>query len=74
MASLKDVAQKAGVSISTASRALGNRPGLAAETSAHVRKIAAELNYKPNPSARLLAGKSSKIIGINESLLFCTYS
>lgn len=64
MASLKDVAQKAGVSISTASRALGNRPGLAAETSAHVRKIAAELNYKPNPSARLLAGKSSKVIGI----------
>lgn len=64
MASLKDVAQKAGVSLSTASRALSNRPGLAAETYTHVQEIAAQLNYKPNPSARLLAGKHSKIIGI----------
>lgn len=64
MASLKDVAQKAGVSISTASRALGNKPGLSSETYEHVRRVAEELNYKPNPSARLLAGKRSKILGI----------
>lgn len=64
MASLEDVALKAGVSLSTASRALNNRPGLAPDTYTHVQQIAAELNYRPNPSARLLAGKHSKIIGI----------
>lgn len=64
VASLKDVAAKAGVSLSTASRALNNSKGLSKKTCEHVRKIAKELNYRPNFSARILAGKSSKMIGI----------
>lgn len=64
LSTLKDVANKAGVSLSTASRALNNNKGLSKATCDHVKKVAEELNYKPNLSARILAGKSSKMIGI----------
>ena len=73
MSSLKDVAEKAGVSLSTASRAIRRKPGLSEETYNKILQIAKELNYKPNPSARLLAGKRSHIIGIIDPELRSPY-
>lgn len=64
MATLKDVAQKAGVNISTASRALNGSPSISPKTTLLVKQIAKELNYIPNANARILAGKSSKMVGI----------
>lgn len=54
--SIKDVAEKAGVAPSTVSRILSNSPILRAkkETIDRVNRIAAELNYRPDISARSL--------------------
>ncbi len=49
---LRDVAQMAGVSISTVSRALGNDPTrpVAQDTQERIWDAARELNYTPNGS------------------------
>jgi DNA-binding LacI/PurR family transcriptional regulator len=60
---LKDVAEKAGVSLSTASRALAGRAGVSEEVRQRILKIAGELNYRPDELARGLARASSNIIG-----------
>ncbi len=64
MATLKDVAQRAGVNISTASRALNGSPNISEKTTELVKKAAEELNYIPNATARMLAGKRSNMVGI----------
>lgn len=65
---LLEIAQAAGVSLGTAAKVLSGAGGSAIrvgkETSARVTKLAAELDYQPNHTARILAGKSSNIIGI----------
>ena len=48
MTTIKDVAEKAGVSISTASYALNNHPNVSAKTRAKILEVAKELNYYPN--------------------------
>ncbi|MEC0229800.1 LacI family DNA-binding transcriptional regulator [Paenibacillus alba] len=64
MISIKDIAKKAGVSISTVSYALNGNPKVTEETSARILKIANELNYVPNAAARTLKTRVSKIIGV----------
>ncbi len=61
---IKEIAEKAKVSIATVSRALNNHPKVSAVTREHILKISRELNYKPNLTARSLAKKESKIIGL----------
>lgn len=46
---LRDVAAKAGVHHTTASRALKNDPRVCAETLAKIRTLAAEMGYMPDP-------------------------
>jgi LacI family gluconate utilization system Gnt-I transcriptional repressor len=59
-----DVAQLAGVSAQTVSRAI-SRPELVTETTRHVVQRAIErLNYIPNGAARNLATSSSRIVAI----------
>ncbi|MFC5136926.1 LacI family DNA-binding transcriptional regulator [Actinomycetospora rhizophila] len=53
---LDDVARRAGVSLATASRALGDHPHVAAATRARVREAAGELDYVASPEATRLAG------------------
>jgi len=60
---LARLAEKTGFSISTVSRALNNRPGVALETRRKILKAAQELNYIPNRMAAHLASASSGIIG-----------
>lgn len=64
MVTIKDVAKKAGVSISTASYALNNHPNVKPMTRAKVMRAATELNYYPNASARNLKTKRTKNIGV----------
>lgn len=61
MASLKDVAQLAHVSLMTVSRAINNPELLKPETLKQVRQAIETLNYVPDFSARKIRGKSSKI-------------
>jgi LacI family transcriptional regulator len=57
MTSLKEIAEKAGVSISTVSRTLNNYPDVSEETREKIFRIARELNYFPNAVARSLVKK-----------------
>ncbi len=61
---LQDIAERAGVSRSLASLALRGEPGVHPEKRARILKIAEELNYTPDPSARRLASVGSRSIGI----------
>ncbi|MFG1606915.1 LacI family DNA-binding transcriptional regulator [Actinoplanes sp. NPDC049265] len=61
---LVDVAQRAGVSLATASRALAGRDGVSEEVAARVRSVSRELGYVANPFARTLAGGASTTVGL----------
>src|SRR3954453_10886002 len=64
MASIKDVARLAGVSVGTASNVL-NRPGsVSPERRARVERAIAELGFVRNESARHLRAGSSRTIGL----------
>jgi len=67
MSTLSEVAKRAGVSKTTASRVLNNRPfgiPISEETRKKVLKAAKELNYYPNIFARSLRTKKSGIVGV----------
>ncbi|MCX7698749.1 MAG: LacI family transcriptional regulator [Candidatus Goldbacteria bacterium] len=59
-----DVAKKAGVSISTASKALNDRKDVGEKTKEKVKQIAKELSYEPSHFARALAMKKTGNIGV----------
>ena len=61
---IEDVASLAGVSMKTVSRVLNNEPNVRAQTREKVQAAVAELNYKPHPSARSLAGHRSYLIAL----------
>lgn len=61
---IKDIAQVAGVSYSTVSKALNNSPLVKPETKNKIIKIAKELGYEPNFAAQQLVSKQSKVIGL----------
>jgi DNA-binding LacI/PurR family transcriptional regulator len=60
---LEEVSAAAGVSKSTASRALRHESNVKAETRARVLAIAASLGYVANESGRALAARRSVAIG-----------
>lgn len=64
VATIEDVASRAGVSVATVSRALRGLPHVSPATRDKVRKIAAELDYRANPHASRLAAGRSGTIGI----------
>ncbi len=59
MATIKDVARVAGVSVTTVSRALNNYDDVNVNTKEHIVKVAKELNYVPNRAARNLVKKEN---------------
>jgi LacI family transcriptional regulator len=61
---LQDVAETAGVSLATASRALAGREGVSPELAARIRELALELGYVPNAHARALAGAAPPMVGL----------
>ena len=61
---LKDVAEAAGVAVSTASRALADNPAVAARTRARIQNIAAGMEYRPNEQARALRRARTNTIGV----------
>ncbi len=63
-ATLREVAEKAGVSISTVSRVINDQPGIGSETRARVLAIAQKLQFVPNAAAQNLATKRTRNIGL----------
>lgn len=61
---LVDVAQRAGVSLATASRALSESDGVSKERAEHVRSVALEMGYVANAHARSLAGGAGSTVGL----------
>jgi LacI family transcriptional regulator len=55
---IKDVAERAGVSTMTVSRVLNNRPDVASNTRKRVQEVIEDLGYAPNMAARGLKGRS----------------
>jgi LacI family transcriptional regulator len=52
---LKQIAKLAGVSCSTVSRVMNNRPGVRRQTRERILLIVREYGYEPDPVARSLA-------------------
>ncbi|TSB45601.1 LacI family DNA-binding transcriptional regulator [Alkalicoccobacillus porphyridii] len=64
MVSIRDIAKKAGVSMTSVSYALNGNPKVSKKTTEHIKRIAEELNYRPNAAARTLKTRYTKKIGI----------
>ncbi len=63
-ATIRDVARRAGVSISTVSRVLNDSASVNETKRRLVLEAARELGYTPNPAARSLLGKRTGAIGV----------
>ncbi|MCL2050448.1 MAG: LacI family transcriptional regulator [Lachnospiraceae bacterium] len=71
MATLHDIARKAGVSITTVSNVIHNRKSrVSPDMVAKIRAIIKEENYVPSMTARTLARNVSPIIGVINHLAF----
>ncbi|MDN6146983.1 MAG: LacI family transcriptional regulator [Atopostipes sp.] len=64
MATIYDVADKAGYSIATVSKVLNNNQNVSDLARNKVLDAIQELDYIPNSSARTLVTKQSKMIGV----------
>jgi len=60
---IRDIAQRAGVSVSTASRALNKKSDVSKETRLSVLAAARDLSYAVNLHARALTGATSRMLG-----------
>jgi DNA-binding LacI/PurR family transcriptional regulator len=61
---IREVAQKAGVSITTVSHALNGKGRINPDTRKRVQEVAERLGYRPNALARNLAGGRTGLIGL----------
>ena len=61
---LKDIALRTGVNISTVSRALNNSSEIGEKTKERIRRVAKQISYIPDITAKALAGKGTKSIGV----------
>ena len=64
---IHDVANEAGVSTSTVSFVLNNRPGVGEQTRRSVLAVVQRLNYIPDRAAQELASKAMKSVGLSVS-------
>ncbi|KIY21168.1 LacI family DNA-binding transcriptional regulator [Mesobacillus subterraneus] len=70
MATIKDVAKKAGVSISMVSKAFNDYPDISEKTKKLILNVAKELDYSPNLVAKNLSSKKQNTIGLITSGFF----
>ncbi|MGM9986949.1 MAG: LacI family DNA-binding transcriptional regulator [Bacillaceae bacterium] len=63
MVTIKDLAKRANVSVTTVSRALNGYSDVSEKTRKRILQLAEEMNYTPNALARSLVTKETKVIG-----------
>ena len=61
---IKEIAKKLNVSVSTVSRALSNHPRIGLSTRERVQQLAKEMNYEPNTQAIFFKQKKTRVIGV----------
>ena len=61
---LKDIADKAGVTVTTVSRALKDKSDIGVETKKKIKQIADKLGYIPDSHASRLRSNSNKTVGV----------
>ncbi|GAC1597952.1 MAG: hypothetical protein NVS3B8_10590 [Chitinophagaceae bacterium] len=61
---IKEIAQRLNISVSTVSRALHNHESIGLRTKARVQQLAAELNYEPNQKAIFFQQRKTFTIGV----------
>lgn len=73
MVTIKEIAQRCGVSIATVSNILNGKPNASEATRQKVLKAVKELNYTPNSIAKNLKLKKSQTIGVvvEDITVFC---
>lgn len=59
-----DIAKEAGVSASTVSRVINEKPGVNKQTRQYVKELLKKYNFEPSATAQGLVNQSSRIIGI----------
>lgn len=64
MVRLKDIAERAGVSVMTVSKALRDEPDVSAATKARIKALAEQLGYVPDSTAQGLRTRTSKLFGV----------
>lgn len=62
--SLRDIAKAVGVSTTTVSRALNNRPDVSEHTRSFIQALASSMKYQPNVLAQSLVNKSTHTLGV----------
>lgn len=66
---LKNIAERAGLSVPTVSQILNNRKNFCSEaTKQRVREVARELGYRPNFAYKLMQGQKTKTVAILNSM------
>jgi LacI family transcriptional regulator len=61
---LEDIARRAGVSRSTASRVVNHQPYVSEDARKRVQRVIQETGYRPHAAARALASQRSRMIGL----------
>lgn len=64
MVSMKDIAQRCGVSVATVSKALNGQPDIGEETRARIAAVAREMGYMTNAAARALKTHRTYNLGV----------
>lgn len=64
MITIRDVAKRAGVSVTTVSRIINHQGSFSQKTIARVHQVMEEMNYKPNQVARTLGSKRSNMLAL----------
>ena len=64
MVSMKDIAQRCGVSVATVSKALNGQPDIGEETRSRIEAVAKELGYMTNAAARALKTNRTYNLGV----------
>jgi LacI family transcriptional regulator len=64
MVRLKDIAERAGVSVMTVSKVMRDASDVSSATKARIRQLAAEMGYMPDRVAQGLRNRSTRLFGI----------
>lgn len=64
MTRLKDIAERAGVSVMTVSKALRDEPDVSAGTKTRIKLLAQQLGYVPDSTAQGLRNRTTKLFGL----------